>query len=68
MGRGVGVGDHRPDVVPDDAHLLGKAKPDKQVVDVLSQAGFRVAIGGGVRATCAAQVWRDNGEVLGHRR
>ena len=68
MGRGVGVSDHRPDVVPDDAHLLGQAKPDKQVVDVLSHAGFRVAIGGGVRATCTAQVWRDNGEAIGHRR
>jgi hypothetical protein len=68
VGRGVGIGNHRPDVVPDDAHLFGKTKPDKQVVDVRSQAGFRVAIGGGVRATRAAQVRRDHGEVLGHRR
>ena len=48
MGRGVGVGDHRPDIVPDDAHLVGKVEADQQLVDVLSQDGFRVAVGGGV--------------------
>ena len=43
MSCGVGIGDHRPNVMPDDTHLIGEVEANQQLVDVLSQDGFAVA-------------------------
>jgi hypothetical protein len=34
--------------VPDDTHLVDEVEADQQLVDVLSQDGLAVAVGGGI--------------------
>ena len=56
VGSRVGIRHGAPDVVPDQADLVGLAKRQQQLVNVFRQAGFVVAGCGRVRPARAAQV------------
>ncbi len=65
--RGVGVGDHQPDVVTGDAHML-VAERGGERVDVLRHGLLVVALLGLGGLAEAAQIGRDDGVGLGELR